>query len=123
MPFDGFNGEVAGNDYGSAFLIRRDHQVHLAALSYYSAPNSRIFKVLNVTKDEECTSLNHDSYYEFSPEDQIAVSFICNQYLMIIRVCMRPNLLLDMSRYADEATKFEVILEATNSHYKGEFNK
>lgn len=96
LDYDYFNGEVASNKYGSAFLFSRktvgdNYEVFLVAESFYSAPNSRIFKMINITQNEQCTNLNEDLYYESSPEDQIAVSFICNQYLRIYRVCMRPH--------------------------------
>ncbi len=69
-------------------------------MSYYSAMNTRIFKIVNMTQNENCISLNLDSYYVSSPEDQIAVSFICNSYLQIYRVCMRPHLVIDIEDFA-----------------------
>jgi hypothetical protein len=50
-----------------------------------------------VIPNEECYSLNSDPYFVESPEDQIAVSFICNSFLWIHRVCMRPNIVIDFS--------------------------
>jgi hypothetical protein len=86
LEYDAFNGHVVSNKYGSAFLIYnnlqgRNFDVQLVAMSYYSAPNSRLFKFINITWNEECISLNQDSYFEFTPEDQLAVSFICGAYL------------------------------------------
>jgi len=52
--------------------------VYLIAVSYYSAPNSRIFKMINITWNQDCFALQQDSYFEFTPEDQIALSFICD---------------------------------------------
>ena len=45
IDFDYFNGEVAQNAYGSAFLLRKNYEadnyeVRLAAISYFSTPNS-----------------------------------------------------------------------------------
>ena len=77
----------------------------LAAMSYYSSPNSQLFKVINITWNEDCFALNQNAYFEMSPEDQIAVSFICNDQFQIYRVCMRPHAILDFSKYADNATE------------------
>ena len=78
--------------------------MQLIAISYYSAPNSRVLKYINVTWNDRCFSLNHDQYYVNSPEDQIAVSFICNQYLQIHRACMRPHVDISLTDfYADAA--------------------
>jgi hypothetical protein len=87
LPATFQSGEIASNYYGNGFLIEQhdlleeSQFVYLVAVSYFSAPNSRIFKVINVTQNERCHSLNEDSYYVVSPEDQVAVSFICNSYL------------------------------------------
>lgn len=110
MKYDDINWQIAANKYGSAFLAYtyfqgNNYEVSLVAISYYSAPNSRVFKVINITWNEQCISLNQDSYFEFTPEDQLAVSFICGAYLQIYRVCMRPHVVIDFSEYVkDEHT-------------------
>lgn len=83
IDYDNYNGDIAFNKYGSVFLVERrttgnNFNVYLMAESYYSAPNSRLFKMVHITGNEQCISMNLDQYYEISPEDQIAVSFICN---------------------------------------------
>ena len=100
--------------------------MYLVAESFYSSPNSRIIKQILITQNEQCISLNQDSYFEISPEDQLAVSFICNQYLQIIRICMRPHVAIDFSRFTTNATNdnqqegvmqyqvFNVTMEASN---------
>lgn len=57
------NGHIASNKYGSAFLTYNwlqggNYDVTLIAMSYYSSPNSLLFKSINITWNEECTSLN-----------------------------------------------------------------
>ncbi len=47
------------------------------------------------------------AYFESTPEDQIAVSFICNQYLYIYRICMRPHVLVNLEPYATEAGAYD----------------
>lgn len=101
IMFDSFEGEVSQNAYGSAFLIRKyigadNYLVQLATISYYSAPNSQFFKLINVTWNEKCFALNQNSYFESTPEDQLAVSFICNDMFSVKRVCMRPNVEIDL---------------------------
>ena len=54
INFDEFNGEIVQNPYGSAFLVKKFDEadnfvVSLAAMSYYSAPNSQLFKLINIT--------------------------------------------------------------------------
>jgi hypothetical protein len=51
MSYDVYNGEVAQNAYGSAFMLKKDFGdssfiLYLAALSFYSAPNSQMFKMI-----------------------------------------------------------------------------
>jgi hypothetical protein len=75
------------------------YDVYLVAVSFYSSQNSKLFKAILVTTEEECFALNQDPYFEISPEDQVAVSFICNSYLSIYRVCMRPHVVIDFSSY------------------------
>jgi hypothetical protein len=81
--------------------------VYLAALSFYSAPNSQMFKMIQIPFNETCFALNQDSYFEFTPEDQIAVSFICNDILNIYRVCMRPNVEINFHNYINKSTNAE----------------
>jgi hypothetical protein len=38
-------------------------------MSYYSAPNSQLFKIINITVNENCFALNQNSYFEMTPED------------------------------------------------------
>ena len=105
MEFDWYGGEIASNEYGSVFLVEKsffgdNYITYLVAISYFSAMNTRIFKIINMTQNERCYSLNLDSYYVSSPEDQIAVSFICSANLQIYRVCMRPHLVVDLEPLA-----------------------
>ncbi len=74
MDYKTYNGEVVQNKYGSAFMVKKslgdnDFELYLAAISYYSAPNSQMFKLLNITFNEDCFALNQDSYFEITPED------------------------------------------------------
>ena len=141
LHYDYLSGYVAHNDYGSAFLVNKylgehNYEVALIAISFYSAPNSRIFKTIDITWNEQCISLNMDSYYVFSPEDQISVSFICNSYLQIQRVCMRPNVVIELDRYVTElgnrglfqigslsdSRMFNITIESSNEQSKGKVN-
>ncbi len=54
MNYKIYNGEVVQNKYGSAFMVKKslgdnDFELFLAATSYYSAPNSQMFKLINLT--------------------------------------------------------------------------
>jgi hypothetical protein len=100
---------VAKNAYGGVFMLKKSfgddiYLLYLAAISFFSAPNSQFFKLITVPYNENCFALNQDSYFESTPEDQIAVSYICNDMLYIYRVCMRPNVVIDFHNYINKAT-------------------
>lgn len=72
--FDNYLGEAQQNQYGSVFLAERNlggdsYKVVLAAMSFYSAYNSRFFKTLDISWNEKCFSLNYNFYFKSSPED------------------------------------------------------
>ncbi len=74
IDFDDFEGEIVHNSYGSAFLIKKNYEadnfeISLAALSFYSAPNSHYFKQINIRWNDQCFALNKNSYIKMSPED------------------------------------------------------
>ena len=98
LDFDEYNGEIVHNPYGNAFLIRKrvgtdSYKTQLVSMSYYSAANSQIFKVIDMAGEgsiNQCLSLSQNAYFEETPEDQIAITFICNSQLYLYRLCMRP---------------------------------
>lgn len=75
-----------------------------------------IFKVIDIVGlggKDQCGNLNQNSYFELTPEDQLAVTFICNQYLYVYRICMRPHIIvsLDDSSLVKEAS---IVIEGKN---------
>lgn len=88
--------------------------------------------MISITQNEQCFSLNQDAYYVSSPEDQIAVSFICNFYLQIYRVCMRPHVAADFSNLTSlavnpddihsSASRFNVTMTAKNAYSQRSLN-
>ena len=54
--------------------------------------------MIKIDSNQQCISLNQEPYLASSPEDQIAVSFVCDTRLLVLRLCMRPHFLTDMSR-------------------------
>lgn len=71
---------------------------------------------------DQCIAINQNPYFESTPEDQIAVTFICNQYLYMFRVCMRPQVIVDLAEVAPVNHKngqlgyndFDITILATN---------
>ena len=54
--FNNFNKEIATNLYGYAFLLTKytstnDFETYLGAVSFYSARNSKLFKLIKVSEN------------------------------------------------------------------------
>lgn len=63
-----------------------------------------MFRLIKVPYNENCFALKKDSYFESTFEDQIVVSYICNDMLNIYRVCMRPNVVINLHNFINNAT-------------------
>ncbi|CDW89229.1 UNKNOWN [Stylonychia lemnae] len=97
IQFDQLDSGIQGNEYGYTFLTRVNtsqstYDTYLGAVAFYSGTQSKILKLVKLGTNFECNSLNHDSFLSDSPYDQIAISFICNTQLYVVRVCTRPHL-------------------------------
>jgi hypothetical protein len=100
MTITNFNYEMVSNKFGYCFLAKKylnskNFNMYLVAVSFYSGVNSKVFKMIYVSKDVECNSLNID--LSVAIEDEIQVNFICGTQLYQYNVCMRPHLEIDLS--------------------------
>lgn len=55
--------------------------------------------------NQKCVSLNEEKYLASSDEDQIAVSFVCDSQLLIVRICMRPHIVVDIKNINSTGTR------------------
>lgn len=55
--------------------------------------------------NQQCSSLNQEPYLASSNEDQIAVSFVCDTQLFIVRLCMKPHFITGLSPYSGLAMR------------------
>jgi hypothetical protein len=124
LSYSRYGKAMVRNPYGAAFLVQNRYtlpqaelyQTKLVGISYYSSLASLVFKVIDIVdlgSKDQCGNLNQNSYFELTPEDQLAVTFICNQYLYVYRVCMRPHIIvsLDDSTMVKEAS---IVIEGKN---------
>lgn len=110
LYFDKFNYQLATNSYGYAFLVTKNtsvsnYDVYLGGVSFNALENSKILRMIKIAPNQQCISLNAEPYLASSEEDQIAVSFICDTQLFIVRLCMKPHLVTDMSLFDKLATR------------------
>lgn len=106
LSVDRFKHEVVGNQWGYAFLLEyydspESFNVYLGSVSYYSSTNSKLFRLDNITHNQHCHSLNiqQTSVIDNGDENELEVTFICGTQLQMRGICMRPNIIIDMSEY------------------------
>lgn len=111
LYFDTFSNQLAANEYGYAFLVTKNtsmsnFDVYLGGVAFNAPQNSKVLRMIRLPQPNlQCISLNQEPYLASTPEDQIAVSFVCDTELFIVRVCMRPHFLTNMTIYGQESSR------------------
>eukprot|EP00347_Sterkiella_histriomuscorum_P013212 403365576 len=112
ITFDEYSTDVARNKYGYTFLVKQNitqnsYDAYLGAVSFYAGSQSQILKLKKLGRNLDCNSLNYDDYLASDKEDQIAVSFVCNTQLYVVRFCMRPHLNLEFKNITNQAGVYD----------------
>ena len=58
-----------------------------------------------ITSNQFCISLNQESYLSSNKEDMLAVSFVCDSQIYVLRICMRPHVVFEMDKFKNTATR------------------
>eukprot|EP00347_Sterkiella_histriomuscorum_P013952 403362730 len=110
--FDQFDNELAFNDYGYSFLMTKstsktNYDVYLGVVSFYASSTSKLFKIIKVTSNQQCLSLNQENSLVSDLRDELAVSFVCNTQLYIVKTCLRPHYKINMSSYLAQSSRIK----------------
>ncbi|CDW90874.1 UNKNOWN [Stylonychia lemnae] len=112
QTFDQFNNEIAHNQYGYSFLTttqayKSSYDVYLTIVSFFASSRSKLFRSIKVTQNQNCISLNEESYLVEQEKDELVVSFICNTQLFIVRTVLKPSFQINMKQYSSQATRIK----------------
>lgn len=102
LPFKIDKAEIIRGPYGYAMMAnsptgRKTFTVKLLTYNKYSGMLSKIFRTVDVIQNSNCTSLTRSASLEYNSHDQLAISFICESRLRVVRFCLKPNLMFDFS--------------------------
>ena len=101
FPFKIEQAKIIRSPYGFVILAnapngKKTFTVKLIAVTHYSGFQSKLFRVLDVISNSNCTAFSRNPFVEYSPMDQVGTSFICESRLRVVRFCLRPNVKIDL---------------------------